>query len=163
MIRPATTADLDIIEQELPAIVAAMRATGNDQWGLAYPTMDRFAADLDAGHLYVDEEGEVRGFAVFNETEPDVYDTLPWTVPRPATIIHRLAVLPEFRRQGVADGLFAYAEAVARDKHQGLRTDTSTRNEAMLALFAKRGWRAVGSVRFPGRETDFIAWEKAVR
>lgn len=161
MIRTATPADLNVIERELPGIVAAMRATGNDQWGPAYPTIDRFAADLEAGHLFVDDQaGTVRGFAVFNETEPEVYDTLPWTVPRPAMIIHRLAVLTAFRRQGVADGLFVFAEAMAFDKHQGLRTDTSARNEPMLTLFAKRGWREVGTLRFPGRETSFVAWEK---
>jgi GNAT superfamily N-acetyltransferase len=164
MIAAAQSRHLDAIVRELPDIVAAMRATGNDQWGPAYPTAEHFAADLAAGHLFVDvEQGAVRGFGVFNEIEPEQYNPLPWTVPRPALVIHRLAVCPAFRRQGVADGLFAYAETLAGDKGLGQRSDTSTRNPAMNALFEKRGWRFVGTLEFPGRETGFRAWEKPLQ
>ncbi len=163
MILPAENRHLDAIAGELPGIVSAMRATGNDQWGPAYPTVEHFAKDLAAGHLFVDvEHGAVRGFGVFNEVEPEQYDGLPWTVPRPALVIHRLAVCPGFRRRGVADGLFAYAEDLARQRRLGQRSDTSARNPAMNALFEKRGWRFVGTLRFPGRETGFRAWEKAL-
>jgi len=44
----------------------------------------------------------------------------------------------------------------------GLVSDTYSRNPAMNSLFAKRGWREVGSLRFPGRQADFVAWEKAI-
>jgi GNAT superfamily N-acetyltransferase len=161
MILSAQTRHLEAIAGELPGIVASMRAAGNDQWGPGYPTAEHFAADLAAGHLFVDvEDGGVRGFGVFNEIEPEEYGPLPWTVPRPALIIHRLAVCPAFRRQGVAENLFAFAEAMARERRQGLRSDTYSRNPAMNALFAKRGWRLVGKLEFPGREADFRAWEK---
>lgn len=161
MIGPAQPRHLDAIAADLPAIVAAMRAAGNDQWGPLYPTVEHFAADLAAGQLFVDVEADaVRGFGVFNEVEPPQYDPLPWTVPRPALVIHRLAVCPAFRRQGIADGLFAYAEDMARSRGLGQRSDTSAHNAAMNALFAKRGWRFVGALEFPGREIGFRAWEK---
>jgi GNAT superfamily N-acetyltransferase len=163
VIRQANTADLEAILVELPAVVAAMRAAGNDQWGPAYPTREHFAADLDAGHLFVDVNGAVRGFGVFNEEEPSEYDGLPWTVPRPALIVHRLAVMPGFRRQGVAENLFAFAEAMAVRRNQGLRSDTYSRNPAMNALFAKLGWRFVSTLTFPQREFEFRAWEKALQ
>lgn len=163
MIRLARSLDLDAIVQELPAMIATMRAAGNDQWGPAYPTADHFAADLAAGHLFVDvENGHVRGFGVFNEVEPEQYETVPWTVPRPALIVHRLAVLPASRRQGVAENLFGFAEAMATVHNQGLRSDTYSRNHAMNTLFAKLGWRFVATLNFPGREFEFRAWEKAL-
>jgi GNAT superfamily N-acetyltransferase len=162
MIRAATFSDLDSIGTTLETIVAAMRAAGNDQWGLAYPTPDHFAADCREGSLFVDDQdGKIRGFAALNFEEPEEYEPLPWTVGRPALVVHRLAVVPEYRRQGVADGLFAFAETMASTrKLAGLRSDTYSRNPAMNALFAKRGWRLVGTLNFPGREAEFLAWEK---
>jgi len=164
MIRPSTAADLAAVFDSLPCIVTAMRATGNDQWGPSYPTRDHFAADFTEGVLFLDDDqGQIRGFAVLNFEEPEEYEPLLWTVGRPALVIHRLAVVPEFLRRGVADGLFAFAEAQATERNlAGLRSDTYSRNPAMNALFAKRGWRQVGALRFPGREADFVAWEKAV-
>lgn len=160
MIRLARTSDLDAIEAALPVIVLTMRASGNDQWGPLYPTRLDFGRDLEAGTLFVDDRGAVRGFAVFDEHEPPAYDALPWTVPRPALVVHRLAVVPEFRRLGVADGLFSFAEARARALGRGLRSDTAEANEGMKALFAKRGWRRVGTLRFPHSAGEFVAWER---
>lgn len=161
MIRQALVADLDAIEAALPAIVAAMRAAGNDQWSAAYPTRTDFARDLEAGTLFVDDESGVRGFGVFDGHEPPAYDELPWTVPRPALVIHRLAVVPGFRRLGVAEGLFGFAEARALTLGRGLRSDTAEANDGMNGLFAKRGWRRVGGLRFPHASGGFVAWEKS--
>lgn len=161
MIRPAQVADLEAIEAALPAIVAAMKAAGNDQWSADYPTRTDFARDLEAGTLFVDEAGGIRGFGVFDGHEPPAYDELPWTVPRPALVIHRLAVVPGFRRLGVAEGLFAFAEARARALGRGLRSDTAEANSGMNGLFSKRGWRQVGGLRFPHASGGFVAWEKS--
>jgi len=164
MIRRARAEDLDAIEAALPAVVAAMRAGGNDQWGPDYPTRAHFAADLAEGTLVVDDDGgRIRGFAVLNREEPPEYEALDWRVGRPALVIHRLAVEPAFRRQGVADGLFAWAEAEAgRRGWAGLRSDTSDANEGMNALFRRRGWRRVGTLRFGHAVVGFVAWEKAL-
>ena len=163
MIRLALPSDLESIVASLESIVAAMRAQGNDQWGPAYPTADHFVRDCAEGVLFVDDdEGQVRGFEVLNFEEPEQYDALPWNVGRPALVIHRLAVVPKFRRQGVAERLFAFAEGQAAERgFEGLRSDTYSRNPAMNALFSKRGWRTVGTLRFPGREAEFFAWEKS--
>lgn len=162
MIRRAVSADLEAIAAALPTMIAAMRAAGNDQWGPAYPTVGHFTQDCAEGSLFVHELGsQIRGFMALNFEEPEQYEPLPWTVGRPALVVHRLAVVPEFRRQGVADDLFAFAENEAAARRQaGLRSDTYSRNPAMNALFAKRGWRLVGTLNFPGREAEFLAWEK---
>jgi len=164
VIRRASVADLPLVTGSLTTIVAAMRAAGNDQWGPAYPTDDHFFQDCADGVLFVDEDqGRIRGFAVLNFEEPEQYEALPWTVARPALIVHRLAVLPEFRGRGLANALFAFAEEQARARGlRGLRSDTYSRNPVMNALFAKRGWKRVGTLHFPGREASFVAWEKPV-
>jgi len=104
MIRIAEPADLEAVAASLESIVSAMRATGNDQWGPAYPTPEHFNQDLAEGWLFVDDEGgRVRGFAALNFDEPEQYSPLPWTVGRPSLVVHRLAVVPEFRRKGAGE------------------------------------------------------------
>ena len=164
MIRIATSSDLGAVTASLDVIVTSMRAAGNDQWGPLYPTGRHFNDDYAKGSLFVDEEGgRIRGFMTLNFEEPDEYVPLPWTVGQPALVVHRLAVIPEFRRQGVAEGLFAFAEAQAAERRlAGLRSDTYSRNPGMIALFAKRSWTLVGTLKFAGREAEFLAWEKTV-
>lgn len=161
MIRLATPSDLATIEAILPGVIHGMQASGNDQWSPRYPTRIDFAQDVEDGSLWVDDLGGIRGFVALNTVEAAEYAPLPWTVPRPALIVHRLAVAPEFRRQGVGDGLFEFAES--RAVHlglEGLRSDTSTANAGMNALFARRGWSRVGTLRFPHATVSFQAWEK---
>jgi len=161
MIRPARFTDLGSIVAALPGVIAGMAESGNDQWGPLYPGESDFAQDLADQALYVDDDGAIRGFMALNLVEPAEYSPLPWTVARPALVVHRLAVVQEFRRRGVAEGLFAYAEDLARGRGlKGLRSDTSEANPAMNALFAKRGWRMVGDLRFPHAALGFRAWEK---
>ena len=164
MIRPARNIDLDPIAASLPLLVAMMNEAGNDQWGPHYPLQADFAQDLAEGALFVDDEdGAIRGFMALNLVEPSEYGPLPWKVPRPALVIHRLAVAPEFRRLGVAEGLLAFAEARAGALGlAGLRSDTSEANPAMNALFAKRAWKFVGKLRFPDAKVGFRGWEKPV-
>lgn len=164
MIRPATAADLDAITAALAPLVAAMNDAGNDQWGPGYPLRSDFQQDLDEGTLFVDEEaGQIRGFAVLNGTEAPGYERLPWTVDRPTLVVHRLAVVPGFHRRGVADALFTFAEARAQLLGMaGLMSDTADVNTAMNDLFAKRGWRPVGPLRFDDATVGFIGWEKGL-
>lgn len=163
-IRAAQEADLDAIAAALPELVAAMNAAGNDQWGAHYPLRADFVRDLAEDALFVDEEaGQIRGFAVLNGEEPAEYEALPWSRGRPALVVHRLAVVPRFHRRGVADGLVAFAEDRARTLGlKALRSDTSERNPAMQALFARRGWTRVGGIRFSDATVAFGGWEKVL-
>jgi GNAT superfamily N-acetyltransferase len=163
-IRRAEEADLDAVMAAVPALVAAMNAAGNDQWGAHYPLRAHFTQDLAENSLFVDDEaGQIRGFAVLNLEEPEEYDELPWSQGRPALVVHRLAVVQTFHRRGVADGLFAFSEERARLLGlKSLRSDTSDRNPAMNALFARRGWKRVGGIRFSDATVDFGAWEKVL-
>ena len=164
MIRPAWAADLDAVAEAVTRLVAAMNAAGNDQWGPTYPARSDFEADLSDGALFVDDgEGRIRGFVALNQVEPGAYDGLPWTVDRPALVVHRLAVVPEFHRRGVADGLVTFAEDRARWLGLGgLRSDTADRNPGMNALFERRAWTRVGTLRFDDATVGFVAWEKAL-
>jgi len=164
MIRTATAADVEALMGPVQTLVEVMNAVGNDQWGPHYPVADDFWGDVAHQALFVDEfEGALRGVVALDQNEPAGYHGLPWSFPAPVLAAHRLAVLPGYQRQGVADGLLAFAESLARQRGlAGLRSDTAEVNPAMNALFAKRGWRFVGTLTFPDAQVTFRAWEKAI-
>ena len=154
-IRPATAQDLDEIWSLVRRAVAHMNALGNPQWGEDYPTRPHYALDLARGELYVaaGARGGILGVACVNTDQAPEYATLPWRVPAPAMVIHRMAVDPHAQRQGVASALFAFTEALARTRGiRAVHRDTYALNDRMPALVRGRGYRPVGEVSF-GRDS----------
>lgn len=164
-IRPAAPGELDAVWALVGRAVADMNRRGNPQWGSAYPAREHYAAALDRGELYAaaDGAGRIVGCAVFNTDEEPAYAALPWTLPGPAMVIHKLAVDPAAQRQGVASALFAFCEALARAAGlHTLRVDTYSLNTRMQALILRQGFSPVGEVHFPVNPLPYPCFEKAV-
>ncbi len=164
MIRAAAERDLDGIMDIVGRVVAEMRAEDIDQWSDAYPSRADFRADLADGALWVDEEAGgrgLRGVVCVNRAEPPEYRDGTWSRDGAALVIHRLAVHPDFRRQGVGRGLLALAEDLARRSGVPyLRSDTYSLNGRMNALFVRMGYRRAGDIRFPGHRYVFRCYDK---
>ena len=147
-LRPATLADVPVLVALLHRIVPVMLASGNRQWDETYPNAQVFEHDVARRQLWVaDVEGQIAGFAAITaEKEPD-YAHVGWDFAEPALVIHRLAVDPVFRGQGIAAALMAQAETVARERGiETLRTDTSADNLAAQQLFPKLGYAFAGEI-----------------
>ncbi len=165
-IQLARPRDLDQIWSLVSASVRHMNTGGNDQWGPDYPLRSDYARALDAEQLYTARDGEdsILGAAVFNTEEDAQYAALSgWSAQPPALVIHKLAVSPSARRQGVATAFFRFAYRLAEQWGvASIRMDTYTLNRPMLALMEKEGFRFVGEVFFPGRSLPFLVHEKTV-
>lgn len=156
-------ADLDAVMVIIGETIAILREENNPQWGEDYPVREDFAADIAVGELYVfaDEAGMVLGLACLNDQSPAEYETAAWQNAGRALVIHRLAVAPQARRQGVASAFFALAEEMAAQEGvRSLRTDTYWSNEKMTRLFLKQGFAKVGECHFGDREGHFNCFEK---
>lgn len=167
MIRLATAGDLDPLWALVGRAVTHMNALGNPQWGADYPTRAFYADDLARGELYVAvaADGSILGVACLNTEQSEEYAPLPWQITAPAMVIHRMAVDPSAQRQGVATSLFAFAEALARQKGiPAVHVDTYAQNDRMQALFRGRGCREVGLVHFDreDRPLGFPCFEKVL-
>ena len=163
MIRQAQPTDLGAIMAIIDATVAVMATQGNKQWDENYPTQAVFAEDIARGALYVwcDDKDSIQGVACLDEQAHPAYSQLNWQLDERALIIHRLAVAPEARRQGIATQLMQFAERLARQKGlRQVRTDTYYCNHQMQALFQKMGYHAVGVCRFVDDLDDFYCYEK---
>lgn len=162
MIRAAQQTDLNAITEILEQAVPGMQASGNRQWDSDYPNRARFEADLAAGTLYVcEQDGQVAGFIVSNTELPPEYDGAAWQTTGPAMALHRMAVAPDFRGRGLAAGMIAFCEGVARKKgFASIHTDTNSKNAPVNALLQKMGYRFCGTVTLRGNPDLFNCYEK---
>ena len=120
LIRQATTEDI-------PA-VAALEAVcfPEDPWP------ERFFALGMSGLAVAEEEGAVLGYAVLSSVLDE-------------GSLDNIAVAPERRRQGVADGLLAEIEAMGRARELSFITlEVRASNRAAIALYEKHGFARVG-------------------
>lgn len=166
-IRRAALRDLEEIWSLVGRAVAHMNTLGNPQWGADYPTRAHYEADIARGELYLALrfDGRVLGVACINTDQAEEYAPLPWTIPGPAMVIHRMAIDPAAQRQGIATALFRFAEELARGA--GIATmhmDTYAQNSRMQALVRRMGYEPTGEVSFsrPNRPLTYPCFEKVL-
>ena len=147
-LRRATQADIPAVLDLIRRVVPSMLASGNRQWDDSYPNARVFERDVARKQLWIAEsDGQLAGVvAITSEKEPE-YAHVGWDFEEPALVLHRLAVEPAFRGQGVALALMGKAEAVARECGlRTLRTDTSADNVAAQGLFPRLGYTFSGEI-----------------
>lgn len=164
MYRLAEVRDLGKIMEIIDEIVVEMREGNIDQWDENYPREVDFLKDIDNKDLYVFEEGsEIKGFICVNEFESDSYKTVDWRMDERRIVIHRTAVNPRFRKEGMGTRLIEFAEELARERNISyIRTDTYSRNKKMIALFEKLGYIKVGEMEHRGKEEMFYCFDKII-
>ena len=147
-------------ETDLAAVAAIYEATHDgEEAGLStigwirgvYPTHETARLALERGDLFVQEaEGRIVGAAVINQVQVDVYAGANWAYPAPESevmVLHTLVISPAAARQGYGAAFVAFYEEYARSKGcPFLRMDTNARNAWARAMYAKLGYREIGTV-----------------
>jgi GNAT superfamily N-acetyltransferase len=148
-------------------VVPLMRASGNLQWDDYYPNAAVFERDLELAQFWVAEidgesGSEIAGVAAITTDQEPEYANVGWDISEPAIVVHRVAVDPAFRGQGIAAALMLQAEMVARSRGISvLRVDTNTKNEATQKLFPKLGYTLSGETELGFRVgLRFLCYEK---
>jgi ribosomal protein S18 acetylase RimI-like enzyme len=147
-IRLAVREDVAAVLELLRCIVPSMRAMGNLQWDEDYPSAAVFEHDVGQRQLWVSEiDGALAGMVALTTNPEPEYGHAGWNVEEVGVMVHRLAVHPKFRGNGVAAALMQKAEEIAVERGlPAVRTDTSTENEAAQRLFLKLGYRKTGEI-----------------
>lgn len=151
------------IYQHYVRVINAMQERGIDQWDELYPNSADIAADIAGEALIVGEDDGkiVCAFAVNTDCEEE-YDACPWKYPHePFVVVHRLAVHPEYQRQGIAKAAMELVEKHAKEK--GIRTirlDTFCSNPAGAALYESLGFKTIGYANW--RKGKFRIMEKII-
>ena len=144
-----------------------LRAQGVDQWQGAYPDAQTVRNDIERGLGYAAAaSGQVLGvLSVSFEPEPSyarLFDGV-WRSGGPYAVLHRLAVHPAGRGQGVGDFLLLQAEQLGRTQRMNsLRVDTHRDNRPMRRLLERSGFVLCGRVLLePDNPTsERVAYEK---
>jgi GNAT superfamily N-acetyltransferase len=164
MVRLAEINDLEKIMPIVNAIIQEMRMAGNDQWDENYPQIMDFRKDIENQDLYVSEiDEQITGFICINPLEPVEYQSANWSVNQKPLVLHRMAVNPAYRNQGIGSMLMRFAEELALRKGVNyLRSDTYSLNTKMNALFQKMNYRSAGEIYFLRRTNPFHCYEKVL-
>lgn len=147
-------------EGDLPAIAAIYgrihdaEAAGAVTTGWlrgVYPTEATARAALDAGDLFVLEDGgRVVASARINREQVDAYANVPWRYradDRDVMVLHTLTVDPSAARRGYGRQFVAFYERYALDNGcRVLRIDTNARNAVARAMYARLGYVESGIV-----------------
>lgn len=153
LIRKARRADLDAVEKLYEEIHDA-EESGSQTIGWirgVYPVRTTAETALERDDLFVLVCGDrIRGAAIINHVQVDVYALGNWQYPAPddeICVLHTLVISPGASGQGLGKAFVRYYEdyAFARGCRE-LRMDTNERNTAARSMYRKLGYREIGVV-----------------
>lgn len=153
MIRRAAIGDIPAIAAIYEAIhdrEEAGRAVIGWQRGV-YPTADTARAAVEAGDMFVEEDGgRVVASGRINREQVPVYASVDWRYAAEddrVLVLHTLTVDPELGGRGYARRFLEFYEDCARESGcTVLRIDTNARNAVARAMYAKHGYIESGIV-----------------
>jgi len=160
-ITPATANDLSALTALTAECIAAMRASGIDQWDEVYPHPDLLSRDIAAGTVsLLRDEKVVVGTITLDQNLDPLWEGMDWSRPDSgAAAVHRVMVHPTRQGQGLARRLMAHAESRARERgSHSIRLDAFTSNPASLRLYEALGYRRTGTAVM--RKGEFVCFEK---
>lgn len=151
MIRKATVADIDAVEQGYMELLTYEKENGGySNWVLGvYPTRETAEKSCADGTLYVLVDGEeLCASMILNKCQPEDYALIPWEYPakdEETLVIHTLCVPPPKAGRGLGKAMVQYALEHAADMGcRVVRLDTFAGNEPAAALYKKFGFRYAG-------------------
>ena len=153
LIRKAAKEDLTAVAEIYEDIHTgedAGRVTIGWQRGV-YPTYATAQAALDRGDLFIlEDEGQILGAALINQTQVDVYYGAPWqyeALDHEVMVLHTLVISPKAGRKGYGEAFVRFYEDYA--KAHGcpyLRIDTNERNTRARAMYKKLSYTEIATV-----------------
>jgi ribosomal protein S18 acetylase RimI-like enzyme len=165
-IKEVTITQRDEVFQLIMDCRKAMEEEGVFQWTDQYPTLKIISNDIQKGNLYrLTKNGKIAGVININELQDPEYKQVKWeNSDVKIMVIHRLAVHPEFQKQGLAKRLMDFAENYAiENNYTSIRLDAFSNNPRALRFYENRDYQRRGEVFFPGRELPFYCFEKILK
>ena len=116
-----------------------------------------------------EQDGEIVGTAILDQTQVDVYAGAPWRYDAPDSevmVLHTLVIDPAVKSRGLGRAFLEYYEQYARSRGcRYLRIDTNERNTRARALYHALGYAEIGIApcTFNGLEDiQLVLLEKAL-
>lgn len=152
MIRLTAITDLNSIEQTYHEHFAYEEQHGAYtifQKGV-YPTRKDAKKALSQNALFIYEENnEILGSLILNNTQPEEYKKIDWTrnaEDEKIKVIHLLMVRPCAAGKGIGSALVNFAVEMAKKQScTAIRLDTGAQNKPAISLYKKMGFQLMAS------------------
>lgn len=141
--------------------VPEMNERGLFNWNTAYPSLSQVEKDIMAGNLFLYQENYTSlGVVCLNEEEPEEYKSLNWKYPGPSLFVHRMAVMPAFRNNKIAEKLMIFSYEYARKNgYKSIRLDAILKNPQAIRLYEKTGYEPVADIHLDYQKDLFRCME----
>tara|TARA_B100000214_G_C23947508_1_gene618691 strand:+ start:1077 stop:1583 length:507 start_codon:yes stop_codon:yes gene_type:complete len=163
-IRLAIMEDLNDVKKIAEACAIDMANYSIFQWNDKYPSREVFKKDIESGSLYVLEiNKKVIGCIALTDFKDAEYKDIKWINKDSKNLyIHRLAVNPDFQKNGNGRKLMDFAESFAVENNfVSIRLDTFSLNHRNNKFYKSRGYTQLEDVFFPMQsEFPFHCYEK---
>ena len=163
MIRIAEITDINSILDITKSCALRMNENKIFQWNDQYPNEEAFINDVKNNELYVYVKNKnIVGCISLCNNMDDVYKTVCWNTKNKNNLyVHRLAVHPNFQRQGVGKLLMDFGENYAKkNSYISIRLDTFSKNKRNLKFYESRGYNRLDRIFFPKQsEFPFYCYE----
>ncbi len=137
---------------------------GIPQWQTGYPNAETIAQDIANGCAYVlcQDGVVVATVAIVLTGEPD-YDVIEdgnWICDGAYAAVHRLAVDPACKKQGLAGRMVTESARIARENDfVSVRCDTHEINSPMRSMLQKNGFKHCGTIHMRMDGAPRVAYE----
>lgn len=141
----------------------ALGSLGIFQWTNMYPNRQIVEQDILNNQLYCLTDNDLCiGVVTINDTQEIEYASIKWECnDGKVLVVHRLAIDLKYQGQGYARKLMDFTEEFARQHcYSSIRLDAFSKNESVLRFYELRGYKKMGEIFFPGRESAFFCYEK---
>ena len=153
ILRKAKPTEISQIWDIIKYAIAQRKADGSTQWQDGYPNETSIKNDIQNGHGYVLEDGEILLYAaIIFDVEPAYEDIKgKWLSNSDYMVIHRVAAAPAAKGKSIATQFFKMAEDLCtKQKVYSIKVDTNFDNMAMLRILEKLNYTYCGEVYFRG-------------
>lgn len=159
--RTANIDDLDDTFKLIKNAVKQMEHDNIDQWDSIYPTKEDLRSDIWKKELYVGTiNNRIIVIYALNKECDQQYENGKWQyVGNDFNVIHRLCVLPDFQKKGIAHTTLLHIENELRFLGmKAIRLDVFCENPYALKLYSDNGYLKVGIANW--RKGNFFLMEK---
>ncbi len=159
MIRKALTCDLSEIMKIVDAARKYFAENNIPQWQEEYPAEKDFSSDIEGDRLFVAEnDGKVLGVYCYDTRGDKNYDKIyegSFRQNSPYAAIHRVAVSPEAKGQGIGGLMVSHAVSLAKEQgFSQMRGDTHRLNISMQRMLTKNGFQKRGIIYLDGKKDE---------
>lgn len=164
-VRRSAPEDIPAILKIITGAQAYFQSQGVDQWQDGYPNAEVFTTDIRNGNSYVLLSGEkIVATAMISFDGEPTYSRIDgaWLTNSPYAVIHRLAVRPDLKGQGIADSIVRLVVDMCIEKAiPCIRIDTHSENLSMQRVAEKNGFQYCGIITVRDNAPR-LAYEKII-